>query len=70
MKQLKRFLPVLIVIALLAFGPVLAAFAQGTDPLCNGLSDSDYAEMVERQKSLEAASEEIAQRFIERKAVV
>jgi hypothetical protein len=52
MKQLKRFLPVLIVIALLAFGPVLAAFAQSTDPLCNGLSDSDCQILTNSQNAM------------------
>jgi hypothetical protein len=53
MKQLKRFLPMLIVIALLALGPVLAAFAQGsTDPLCAGLSDSDCQILTKSQTTM------------------
>lgn len=53
MKQLKRFLPVLIVIGLLAFGPVLASFAQGsTDPLCTGLSDSDCQILTQSQTAM------------------
>jgi len=41
------------VIALLAFGPVLAAFAQGgTDPLCSGLSDSDCQILVKSQSAM------------------
>jgi hypothetical protein len=52
MKQLKRFVPVLIVIALLAFGPALSAFAQSTDPLCNGLSDADCQILTNSQTAM------------------
>ncbi len=52
-KIVSRFVPVLVVIALLAFGPLLSAFAQdGANPLCNGLADADCQLMLAGEASL------------------
>lgn len=52
-KIVSRFVPVFVVIAMLAFGALPALAQDGANPLCNGLSDADCQLMTAGQASME-----------------